>query len=112
MSNTLDLDTLHANQDVAVSVAFFVTEVVEHAMLCTPDAPVGVSLRQGETPASARLTLTSASLRDEEDCDGRDVRQFERITTGLSRQLRSPLHKDGEVGVFAIDIAVQAANAD
>lgn len=112
MSITLDLDTLHANQDVAVSVAFFVTEVVEHAMLCTPHAPVGVSLRQGATPTSARLTLTSASLRADEDCDGRDIRQFERITTGLSRQLRSPLHKDGEVGVFTIDITVQAAPSD
>ena len=110
MAITLDLDPVYANQDVAVSVAFFVTEVVEHAMLCTPDAPVGVSLRQTGEKA-ARLVLTSASLRADADCGDLDVRQFERITTGLSRQLRAPLERDGERGAFGIDIAIQAATA-
>ena len=99
---------MHANQDVAVSVAFFVTEVVEHAMLCTPDAPVGVTLRR-TSDLVARLTLVSDSLKTGADCGDTDVRQFERITTGLSRQLRAPLEKDGDVGLFAIDIGVQAA---
>lgn len=111
MAITLDLDSVYANQDVAVSVAFFVTEVVEHAMLCTPDEPVAVSLRKTGDVA-ARLTLTSASLREGADCGDRDVRQFERITTGLSRQLRAPLDKDGSAGTFGIDIAVQPAKAD
>lgn len=105
MAITLDLDSAYVNQDVAVSVAFFVTEVVEHAMLCTPDQPVGVTLRQSASPTVARMILSSASLRVGANCTNVDVRQFERITTGLSRQLRAILERDGENGVFGIDIA-------
>lgn len=105
MAITLDLDAAYVNQDVAVSVAFFVTEVVEHAMLCTPHEPVGVTLRQSTSPTVARLVLRSASLRTGAVCTNVDVRQFERITTGLSRQLRAVLERDGENGVFGIDIA-------
>lgn len=104
---TLDLDPVYVNQDVAVSISFFVTEIVEHAMLCTPDAMVGVSLRQS-TPTSARLCLTSASLQSDADCMAVDVRQFERITTGLSRQLRAVLERDGAAGRFGIDISTLA----
>ena len=104
MAIMLDLDTAHVNQDVAVSVAFFVTEVVEHAMLCTPDDPVGVTLRR-TTPTMVRLSLSSASLRADANCDNVDVRQFERISTGLSRQLRAVLDRDLANGVFSIDIA-------
>ena len=112
MAITLDLDPVYANQDVAVSVAFFVTEVVEHAMLCTPNEPVGISLRQSPSPTVARLVLSSSSLRADADCEGQDVRQFERITTGLSRQLRAPLDRNVDDGVFGLDIAIQAAKDD
>lgn len=107
MAITLDLDTVHVNQDVAVSVAFFVTEVVEHAMLCTPDQPVGVTLTRSDEPTIARLKLSSASLREGADCENVDTRQFERITTGLARQLRAVLERDGVAGIYAIDITVQ-----
>lgn len=109
MAITLELDSVYVNQDVAVSVAFFVTEVVEHAMLCTPHEPVGVSLRQSGTSTSAKLTLSSASLRGDADCPNVDARQFERITTGLSRQLRGVLQRDPELGVFSLDIMTQAS---
>lgn len=107
MAITLNLDAVYVNQDVAVSVSFFVTEIVEHAMLCTPDETVGVSLRQA-SPTSARLCLTSASLRADTDCMAVDVRQFERITTGLSRQLRAVLERDTATGRFGIDISTLA----
>lgn len=107
MAITLDLDQVYVNQDVAVSVSFFVTEIVEHAMLCTPNETVDVSLRRF-SPTSARLGLTSASLRADADCMAVDVRQFERITTGLSRQLRAVLERDGAAGRFAIDISTLA----
>ena len=107
MAITLDLDPVYVNQDVAVSISFFVTEIVEHAMLCTPDETVGVSLRQS-SPTSARLCLTSASLRADAECTAVDVRQFERITTGLSRQLRAVLERDTAIGRFGIDISTLA----
>ena len=108
MAITLDLDPVYVSQDVAVSISFFVTEVVEHAMLCTPHDPVDVSLRQSASPMTARLMLTSASLRHDAECSAVDVRQFERITTGLSRQLRAVLDRDDEKGRFGIDISTYA----
>jgi two-component sensor histidine kinase len=108
MAITLDLDAVYVNQDVAVSVSFFVTEVVEHAMLCAPNEVVEVALRS-LTPTSARLTLGSRSLRaDAEECEAVDARQFERITTGLSRQLRAALERDTVLGRFGIDISTLA----
>lgn len=112
MAITLDLDAAHVNQDVAVSVAFFVTEVVEHAMMCTPDEAVSVTLRQSASPSVARLILSAASLKGDAMCENVDTRQFERITTGLSRQLRAVLDRDTDAGVFSIDIAVQESQAD
>lgn len=108
MAITLDLDAAYVNQDVAVSVAFFVTEVVEHAMMCAPDDPVAVTLRTSQTESKARLTLSSPSLLADAVCDTVDQRQFERITTGLSRQLRAVLERNGETGTFGIDINIQA----
>ena len=108
MAITLDLDQAYVNQDVAVSVAFFVTEVVEHAMLCTPLDPVSIALTRSASPLIARLRLNSASLKADAICDPVDARQFERITTGLSRQLRAVLERDTELGAYSIDIAVQA----
>lgn len=104
MAITLDLDAVYVNQDVAVSVSFFVTEVVEHAMLCTPNEIVHIVLR-ALSPATARLTLGSISLRGDAECEAVDVRQFERITTGLSRQLRAVLERDTVEGRFGIDIS-------
>ncbi len=78
-------------------------------MLCAPEEPVGVTLRRSASPLTARLSLSSASLKSGAVCEQVDVRQFERITTGLSRQLRAVLDRDGDTGTFGIDITVQAA---
>ncbi len=107
MAIMLDLDAAYVNQDVAVSVAFFVTEVVEHAMMCAPSEPVSVTLHTSEAPGKARLTLMSASLKADAICENVDQRQFERITTGLSRQLRAVLDRNADTGSFGIDISVQ-----
>ena len=57
----LDLETIHTTQDVAVSVAFLVTEIIEYAMLHRPEEPVEVSLRR-TSELTARLELSSPVL--------------------------------------------------
>ena len=52
----LELDTLYTTQDVAVAVAFLITEIVEFAMLNAPADPVEISLRR-TSELTARLTL-------------------------------------------------------
>lgn len=100
----LDVDNAHVTQDIAVSVAFLLTEMVEFAMLCEADA-ISVCLDR-QRRGLARLTVDSDALRGEIGCDPARSEQFERIVTGLSRQLRSTLHRDPEAGRYALDVTI------
>jgi two-component system, sensor histidine kinase PdtaS len=99
----LALEPLYASQDVAVSVAFLITEVVEFAMLCGGSF-VAIALEKVEE-GRARLTFESESLTSAATCDAVVQERFDRILTGLSRQLRSPLDKDVEQGSYSLTIA-------
>jgi two-component sensor histidine kinase len=104
MQIRLDVEPYHATQDVAVSVAFLITEVVEFAMFCGARS-VSIALG-GVDSATARLTIESEALQGEIRCDERLAERFERIVTGLSRQLRSSIDRDASTGRYAINIAV------
>lgn len=98
----LDLESLNTTQDVAVAIAFLVTEVVEFAMLARPDEPVELTLRRnGEL--TARFELASAILNPEA-ADDPERKQFERIIGGLAKQLRSTL--DRKLGRYSVDLPV------
>ena len=98
----LDLEGANTTQDVAVSVAFLITEIVEFAMLRTPDDPVEIALRR-TSELTARLTLNSKVLNPDEDGD-REKMQFERIVGGLAKQLRSTLER--KLGRYSVDLPV------
>ncbi len=98
----LDLESANTTQDVAVSVAFLVTEIVEYAMLHTPEDPVEISLRR-TSELTARLALNSKVLVPEEGGDREKV-QFERIVGGLAKQLRSTL--DRKLGRYSVEMPV------
>lgn len=98
----LELETVNTTQDVAVPVAFLVTEVVEFAMLHRPDQPVEVTLRR-TSDLTARLTLASPVLVPEGEQDRERV-QFERILAGLARQLRSSLER--KLGRYTVELPV------
>lgn len=98
----LDVDALYTTQDAAVATAFFVTEVVEFAMLDQPGEAIEIELRR-VSELAAHLTISSNSLTTAEDGDV-DRLQFSRIIGGLARQLRSPL--DERMGRLSVDIPV------
>ena len=98
----LDLETVHTTQDVAVAVAFLITEIVEFAMLRCPQDPIDISLRR-TSELTARLTLSSRVLVPDET-DEPDKVQFERIVSGLAKQLRSTL--DRNLGRYSVDLPV------
>jgi two-component sensor histidine kinase len=101
----LDLEPYYVNQDVAVSVAFLVTEMVEYGMFC--GAPlVTISLADGPNAATATLSVLSDSLQSGAECEENLTERFERIVTGLSRQLRSQVTRDHEVGRYTLDIGI------
>ncbi len=56
---TLDVDAFLVNQDVAVAVAFLVTEIVELASSCDGAAQIRVSIKPGETADKALLRVVS-----------------------------------------------------
>lgn len=98
----LEIDTLNTTQDVAVAVAFLVTEVVEHAMLYAPTEPVEISLRR-TSELTGRLALSSPVLVPADE-DAPEKMQFERIVGGLAKQLRSPLER--KLGRYSVDLPV------
>ena len=89
---------------MAVSVAFLITEIVEFAMFCG-GRPVTISL-DGEEEKRARLSIQSDSLKDDIACEEKLTERFQRIVTGLSRQLRSTIDRNGEEGRYTLAIAV------
>ena len=98
----LEVETVHTTQDVAVSVAFLITEIIEYAMLNCPDDPVEVSLRR-TSELTARLMLSSPVLvPDDEETPGKQ--QFERVVGGLAKQLRSDLER--KLGRYSVDLPV------
>ena len=98
----LDVDNVYTTQDAAVASAFFVTEVVEFAMLRQAGEAIEIELRRAGELA-ARLTISSNALMSDGDDDPERV-QFSRIIGGLARQLRSPL--DEKIGRLSVDIPV------
>lgn len=104
MAIRLNVEPFHVNQDVAVSVAFLITEVVEFAMFCGASG-VTISVTDSK-PNFARLTILSDALKADAKCDDTLTERFNRIVTGLSRQLRSELEKDPEVGRYSLEVGV------
>lgn len=104
MQIRLGIEPFYATQDVAVSIAFLVTEIVEFGMLCGA-RQVSIAL-EGDGPGCAQLTIESDSLAGEIACDEALATRFERIITGLARQLRSTLERSPERGRYSVRIAV------
>jgi len=101
----LDVDHATTTQDVAVAIAFLITEIVEYAMLQGSTTPVEIALRR-TSPLTGKLTITSSVLlaadRDSEEAVPAERKQFERIIEGLARQLRSPLER--KLGRYSVDL--------
>lgn len=99
----IDICPCYANQDTAVSVAFLLTELIELSMLTDPGASILITLAATST-SNARLSVESPALVETPDLMLRMENRFGRVLEGLSRQLRSPLERDRENGIFSIEI--------
>ena len=84
----LDVDAANTTQDVAVAVAFLVTEIVEFSMLHCPSDPIEISVRR-TSALTGRLTLSSRVLDPEEE-DRPEKVQFERIVAGTRETIAVP----------------------
>jgi two-component sensor histidine kinase len=103
---TLDLEPFLVTQDVAVAVAFLITEIIELAMMCDPNASVRISLRAGDDDAHAVLRVSTPALVDCPALQRELQQRYGRVMEGLARQLRSVLHHETLTGAYEIAIAV------
>lgn len=104
MQIRLDVEPFYVTQDVAVSVAFLVTEVAEFGMFCNAGW-LAIALEAAE-PGFANLAIESDALAGGLDCDRALAERFDRIVTGLARQLRSMLDRNDETGRYSVRIGV------
>ncbi len=102
---TLDIDPYLVNQDVAVALAFLITETIELAMTCDPVAQIRIVVKPADKPERALLRVVSRALV-ESDALREAASRYGRVMEGLSRQLRAPLHHDPLVGAYEIAFAV------
>jgi two-component system, sensor histidine kinase PdtaS len=103
---TLDVEPLCVNQDVAVAIAFLVTETVELAMNCDPRAQIRIAVRVAEEPDRAVLRVVSRALIESEPLIELARNRYQRVMDGLARQLRSKLHHDPLTGAYEIGFSV------
>ena len=103
---TLDIDGFLVNQDVAVALAFLVTEMIELASACDPAAQVRVAVKPSETEGRAVLRVVSRALVDGDELRDLAGTRYGRVMEGLARQLRSKLHHDPLTGAYEIAFAV------
>lgn len=105
-------DHLYVSQDVAVPVAFLITELVELATLVDPKGVLKISVRSGEVVRQRKqaqraiLRVQSNALRASATMTRYLDERFGRILTGLSRQLRAPLEYDEKKGEYGIAIGL------
>ncbi len=104
---TIEVQPLLANQDVAIAVAFLITEVVELAISCNAAAQIRISMKaEGEEPEHATLRVVSPALVESPELEALVESRYGRVMSGLARQLRTKLHHDPLAGAFEAAIAI------
>ena len=103
---TLKLNQFWVSQDVAVAIAFVVTEIIELSMNSERSAPISITLVSAEDIDKAKLTIVSDGLKNSDTMRELLNSRYSRILDGLSRQLRSPLRHDGENGTYDIVLPI------
>jgi len=104
-SITVSASPVRVSQDVAVPIAFLVTELVELSINEVREASIRIGLVQ-DTPKSATLTVASDALVHVATRPETDTPRYSRVIDGLARQLRAPLAFDAASGGYVIAIPV------
>ena len=106
ISITLEVEPFLVTQDVAVAVAFLITEIVELAICVNPAAQVRIAVKADAEPGRAVLRIVSPALIDSPELVDLVANRYGRVMGGLARQLRTQLHHDPLSGAYEATIAV------
>lgn len=109
----VDCDPIYIRQDIAVPIAFLITELTELVMLSDQPGPIYIAFkRDSDDPDNlAILTVQSAALTDTPRVESLLDERFGRVLTGLVRQLRTELVRDRAAGGFCVSIRIGASGA-
>lgn len=101
------LEPASVSQDVAISVAFIVTELAELALVVGggPTLTVATTLK---VDGRVQLDLRSQAFTDSAPLRTELEQRYGRVLLGLSRQLRETLHHNELAGTYSIKIPVLA----
>ena len=102
----LDLVPAFVSQDVAVPVAFLITELVELAMSCDPTGDVAIAVAATEKPDRATLSIFADGLKTDACRNHPALERSSRVIEGLSRQLRAPLRRGDDGATYALEIGI------
>jgi two-component system, sensor histidine kinase PdtaS len=101
----LRIATANVSQDVAVPIAFLLTELIELSIIEAHDAAVTITL-DPPIEGLARLWIASAGLSGVAEQAEVAPPRHARIIEGLARQLRTKLEYDTDTKAYRIDIPV------
>lgn len=99
----VDCDDISLHQDVAAPLAFMTAELADLVIALESDGQLRIALVRLEGHQQhARFSLSSPAFRQVRASDSDKVELYERVLTGLSRQLRSPLEHDAAGGEYHV----------
>jgi two-component system, sensor histidine kinase PdtaS len=102
----IDAVSTQVAQDIALPMAFFVTELVELAFVRDAEGAAVIALaNEPGTTDLVRLSVTADALRGAKLFEGTRA-SYHRVLQGLARQLRCPLDVDEQGGRYAILVPV------
>ena len=99
LSFDLDIADIRVSQDVAVPIAFLVTELVEMALQQSESTEIELSLLRREDAGAMLRIASEALVSSRADAP---FGRYARVLEGLARQLRNPLESDPEIGEYRI----------
>lgn len=106
-SIALDVDVAYVTQDVAIPIAFIVTELFEMMSTIDPNATMMVSVgNAGDEDPRPVMAIASSALRKSELYDTLMAERYGRVLQGLSRQLRTQIDYDPD-GIVRIRFPVR-----
>ncbi|MPT47651.1 MAG: hypothetical protein E2598_04415 [Sphingobium sp.] len=104
----VDCDDITLHQDVAAPIAFMTAELADQVIEHAPEGLFTLSLLRLENDQSrARFALSAPVFRRAEETENASPTElYERVLTGLARQLRTPLGYNAEAGEYHLLVPI------
>lgn len=99
------IDNIRVDQDIAVPVAFLLTEILDLVQQVDPTADVIIDTKPlDDQPDKVLLTVQSKPLGDNPQMDALLADGIDRVLEGLARQLRTPFNRDRKLETVCVEI--------